>query len=159
MEEKAEEQERLHTQELNLKDLIIAKLNSKVAEQLHEIDRLMVILRIPRFHHMHLLKNGKLEEFVDAKILGKDARAKWLLMTNAEVELDNILSEKRRMERQQRKEKLLSQSLENKSYSLSSDECVRKSICAANEIMPIMHSVDSPNEKRFIIHSSINDKK
>jgi hypothetical protein len=60
------------------------------------------MLKIPRFHNHHLLKNGKLEEFVDAKILGKDARAKWLLMSTAEVELDNI-ENKKRMEKKEKK--------------------------------------------------------
>lgn len=108
---------------------------------------------------MHLKKNGKLEEFVDAKILGEDARAKWLLMDNAEIELEGIETKRKKEERRRRKDKILNQSLEANDYSLSSDECVRKGICASQDPMKLSHSIQASDEKKFIIHSSINSRK
>ena len=39
---------------------------------------------------LFLRDNGKLDEFVDAKLKGEDAVAKWLLLDSAKNELDVI---------------------------------------------------------------------
>jgi hypothetical protein len=41
-------------------------------------------LRMPRLHMEFLKDNGKLEEFIEAKLTGKEATAKWLLLDNAQ---------------------------------------------------------------------------
>lgn len=50
-------------------------------------------LRIPRDHYIFLQREGALEEFVDAKLLGKEPEAKWLLKHYAKDHLD-VLEDK-----------------------------------------------------------------
>ena len=38
--------------------------------------------------------NGKFEEFIDAKLLGKDVEAKWMLLDNAESDINKIMAKK-----------------------------------------------------------------
>jgi len=45
-----------------------------------------------------LKENGKLDEFVEAKILGKEPVAKWLLMDSYKREIDTIQEKQRRKE-------------------------------------------------------------
>ena len=40
-------------------------------------------LRVPRLHMEFLKDRGKLDEFVEAKMTGEDATAKWLLLDTA----------------------------------------------------------------------------
>jgi hypothetical protein len=47
-------------------------------------------LRTPRHHHEYLHRKGKLDEFVEAKVQGKEAVAKWNLLTTASKEIENI---------------------------------------------------------------------
>lgn len=81
--------------ETDVRDKKIAELQESLRKANDEIRDLKVKLRIPRMHLHHLDKQGKLEEFVQAQLLGKTAEAKWLLQRAAEKELDAIEEEHR----------------------------------------------------------------
>ena len=50
---------------------------------------------------LFLRDNGKLDEFVEAKMTGKDAAAKWLLLDSAKDELDAIEKKIRKKEQEE----------------------------------------------------------
>ena len=72
---------------------------------------LNVKLRVPRLHLKHLEKQGKLEEFVEAQLLGQTAAAKWILQRANIPELEDIEEENREIEiknaKELRREKML----------------------------------------------------
>lgn len=70
-----------------MKDAILIRLKTELQEARSEAEKLRVTLKVPRSHLLYLEKHGKLEEFVDAKVLGQDPVAKWLLMDNAKADL------------------------------------------------------------------------
>jgi hypothetical protein len=80
-----------------------------------------------------LKENGKLEEFVEAKMLGKEPVAKWLLLESNKREIE-IIQEKQRKKEEERLEQE-----------------------ARNMIVPDKPTYNGPaNEKKFIMTSSIN---
>ena len=52
----------------------------KTNAQRDELKRSREILSIPRHHVQHLKENGALEVFVDARLSGDEALAKWHLL-------------------------------------------------------------------------------
>ena len=66
--------------EILVKDNIIDQTNAVKEAFIEKTRRLCLKLKIPREHYVFLLKTGALEEFVDAKLLGKEPEAKWNLM-------------------------------------------------------------------------------
>lgn len=63
-----------------------------------KIAQLNMMLRIPQKHRTFLEQHGALEEFVDAKILGKNELAKWILLATAKDELNEMISFNRKYE-------------------------------------------------------------
>lgn len=76
--------------ELNVKDSIIEQINAVKDAFVEKTRRLIVKLRIPREHYLFLCQNGKLDEFVEAKLLDKEPEAKWLLMDAGKSQIDRI---------------------------------------------------------------------
>lgn len=74
--------EKIFENELNIKE--------QLCEQIRD---LKMKLRMPRLHMEFLKDNGKLEEFIEAKLTGKEATAKWLLLDNAQEQLMEIEKE------------------------------------------------------------------
>ena len=60
--------------------------------------QLTLKLQIPRTHMIFLKENGKLDEFVEAKILGKEPVAKWLLLDSYKREIDNVQEKQKKKE-------------------------------------------------------------
>jgi hypothetical protein len=51
------------------------------------------MLKIPRHHMIFLKENGKLDDFIDAKMEGDDLTAKWCLLETADKEIKEIQKE------------------------------------------------------------------
>ena len=83
----------LFKEELDLKEEIINKISKEKESLIEKNERLEMTLKIPRKHMEFMRDNGKLEEFVDAKLLGKDAEAKWILLNGAERNIDHIMDQ------------------------------------------------------------------
>ena len=77
-------------EELKIKDKIVVQLQEKVGKIEKLNQQLTMKLSIPRTHMLFLKENGKLEEFVEAKLLGKEPAAKWLLMDTNKRDIDII---------------------------------------------------------------------
>ena len=57
-------------------------------------ERLEMTLKVPRKHLEFMKDNGRFEEFIEAKLLGKDVEAKWMLLDNAERDINRIMAKK-----------------------------------------------------------------
>ena len=79
LEEDMTEVSKLFENELNIKDNIIDQINTVKDAFIEKTKRLIIKLRIPREHLVYMQSCGKLEEFVEAKLLGQEPEAKWLL--------------------------------------------------------------------------------
>jgi hypothetical protein len=66
--------------ELKVANVIVEQKDSLICNHKGNIQSLKVQLRTPRHHMEFLNKAGKLEEFIDAKVSGQEAAAKWLLL-------------------------------------------------------------------------------
>ena len=71
-EEEIETLMNLFEKELAIKDNIIGQVNTVKDAFIEKTRRLIVKLKVPRKHLTFLNEAGKLEEFVDAKLLGKE---------------------------------------------------------------------------------------
>jgi hypothetical protein len=76
--------------ELAIKDEIQKKLQARIEELEKLVDELTLKLQIPRTHYLFLQEHGKLDEFVEAKMTGKEPVAKWLLLDTNKREIDLI---------------------------------------------------------------------
>ena len=47
-------------------------------------------LQTPRTHNQFLEEKGMLDDFIEAKVNGQDAVAKWYLLDSAKEEMDKI---------------------------------------------------------------------
>lgn len=56
-----------------------------------KIKQMNIMLRIPVKHRRFLEQNGALEEFIEAKILGKSELSKWILLATAKDELSDLI--------------------------------------------------------------------
>ena len=90
MVEDREELSKMFKEELKIKDKIVVQLQEKIGKIDRLNQQLTMKLQIPRTHMIFLKENGKLEEFVEAKLLGKEPVAKWLLMDTNKRDIDII---------------------------------------------------------------------
>lgn len=77
-----------------MKEAIFNKINTEKEVLFEKNERLEMTLKCPRKHLEFMRENGKFEEFIDAKLLGKDVEAKWMLLDNAESEINRIMGKK-----------------------------------------------------------------
>jgi hypothetical protein len=77
-----------------LKDTIVDKIIKEKELLFEKNERLEMTLKVPRKHMEFMRDNGKFEEFIDAKLLGKDVEAKWMLLDNAESDINKIMAKK-----------------------------------------------------------------
>lgn len=69
--------------ELKVKDQILDKTTDERDYYKKLSEELTLKLQIPRAHMLFLRDKGKLDEFVEAKMTGQEAVAKWMLLDNA----------------------------------------------------------------------------
>lgn len=74
--------------ELKVKDTIVRQQTETIEDLKIEIQALKYKLRIPRLHLQYLQQHGKLDEFIYAKIVGKDAEAKLVLLRAARHDIE-----------------------------------------------------------------------
>ena len=80
----------LFVNEISVKDNIIGQVNSVKEAFIEKTRRLLIKLKMPREHFVFMMQAGKLEEFVEAKLLGQDPIAKWQLTETAKEAIDTI---------------------------------------------------------------------
>ena len=73
--------------EIKVKDEIIKDLKKEIKKHKYNIDTLTLKLKVPQMQKKFLEENGKLDEFIEAKQLGKEPVAKWCLLEAAAVEI------------------------------------------------------------------------
>lgn len=148
LQKKCEDLEEFNAQESKVFKALIRKLAEENQEFKIKNQSLETMLRIPRTHMQFLKENGKLEEFVEAKVLGQDARAKWLLMSNAEIELEKI------EQRIRLRDKIMSSSVSrsNSGGNVSPNESMEKTKATRRSMI-------TETDKKFIVCSSINDQR
>lgn len=62
-------------------------------------------MRIPSKHRVFLEEKGVLEEFVEAKLTGKNELAKWALIKSAKDEIHKIIKFNKRFDEMRRNKK------------------------------------------------------
>ena len=72
---------------MTVQSTILAKKDEEIKEIEQKLKHQTLYLKTPRAHMEFLKKNGKLEEFIEAKLQGKDAVAKWNLLETAAPEI------------------------------------------------------------------------
>jgi hypothetical protein len=77
-----------------LKETIVNKINKEKEDLFEKNERLEMTLKVPRKHLEFIKDNGRFEEFIEAKLLGKDVEAKWMLLDNAERDINRIMAKK-----------------------------------------------------------------
>lgn len=72
----------------------VAMYKQKYEQAKKDHDGLELLMRIPKLHREWMEEKGILDEFVEAKMMGKDATAKWLLLNNSKDEINYIIGQK-----------------------------------------------------------------
>lgn len=84
-------------------------LTKKNTELTNKINALTITMRIPSKHRIFLEEKGVLEEFVEAKLSGKNELAKWALIRSAKDEIHQIIKFNKKFDEIRRNRKAMNQ--------------------------------------------------